>query len=60
MDYLNIVAMKVADTEKLIAHQPEEKKFDTNSNPEAKEKKKPKPKLSQLFQIKKKDKKKKC
>lgn len=60
MDYLNIVAMKVAESEKLLSHQQEEKKFDTNANPETKEKKKRKPKLSQLFQIKKKDKKEKC
>jgi|TARA_R110002033_G_scaffold43988_5_gene86395 hypothetical protein len=55
MDYLNTVSAKIAES----IHAPEVKKFDTNSNPEVEEKKKKKPKLTELFQIKKKDKNKK-
>tara|TARA_R110002074_G_scaffold130412_1_gene272028 strand:+ start:533 stop:700 length:168 start_codon:yes stop_codon:yes gene_type:complete len=48
MDYLHLVSIKMGE-----AHQAEQKKFDSNVNPETKEKKKPKPKLNQLFHIKK-------
>lgn len=53
MEYLNQVSMKVAEGQ----HQAEQKKFDTNTNPETEEKKKRKPKLTELFHLKKKDKK---
>tara|TARA_R110000796_G_scaffold251853_1_gene384233 strand:+ start:1252 stop:1446 length:195 start_codon:yes stop_codon:yes gene_type:complete len=50
MDYLNLVSIKMGE-----AHTAEQKKFDSNVNPESVEKKKPKPKLTELFEIKKKD-----